>query len=162
MAENFEVKIQGAFLRNPEGTMKIFDEEIERLISELTAYAQRQVFKYTPFAFGDLQSSIQKTMRGKGIKIEGRVLTPSSYGRFVETGLPAHYPNIDNLAKWVRLKLGISDERKLVRITRLVARKIKRFGISPSSMFLRAYMDTESFAQSLIKRTETAFIQRLS
>jgi hypothetical protein len=121
----------------------------------------RKVLHGTPVFQGDLSRSIQREWGGEMLNLHGKVYSNSSYVEFIETGLPARYPNYAHLAEWVRLKLGYSG-RAVFAVTRAVGRKIGMQGIKGRFMFRDGLEKSQNYLNQIFKNAEARIANLIS
>lgn len=154
-----QVKIQGFFLENPDRALSIFEEEFSKSLETATSFLMRAVLRGAPVHTGTLRSSVFREIRGTGLSLKGIVATNLAYSRFIETGKPAHEPNYDNLANWIRMKMGLSG-RHLHAVLQVVARQIRTRGVRPRRMFEKAFNLGKNTVQGMLDQTATRIIER--
>jgi len=154
-----EIKLQGLFLKDPERALSIFGEEFGKALDEATSFLMRQVIRGTPVHTGALRGSIFREIRGRGLDIRGIVATNLAYSSFIETGLPAHTPNYDNLAGWIRLKMGLSG-KDLYAMLQVIAGNIKERGIRPHFMFKKAFDAGKMQVQKMLDKAAKRVVER--
>lgn len=120
-----EIKFKGMFLSNPSMALRVFEKEFGKALDTSLALFYRLVVRGTPVHGGGYKNSIFREKRGRGLALHGIVGTPLPQGGFIETGKPAHFPNVDNLRDWVRLKLGVSGQQ-LDKLTFVIGRSLAR------------------------------------
>lgn len=83
----------------------------------------------------DLSNSFSLVMMNGKASVESN----SPYAHFVDRGmLGGHIVNIDALRDWVRIKVGIDDEKELESVTWAIAHKIQKEGIKPTRFAKKA------------------------
>lgn len=160
-----DARVRGLFLQNPEKAATIFADEFRKFLDEATSFTLRRVVIGTPVFSGTLRGSMFREIRGRAMQQYGVVATPLHYARPIETGgFPPKYPNIGNLADWVRLKLGITEPEDIDRVTFLIARAIKsRAGFKKAHwMFRNAFKAIYLKAQGMLDKAANRVIQRWS
>lgn len=110
--------------------------ELMAAMTEADLLVLREVQERTPRAQGTLRSSEHHVERLRGpFAVEGLVGSPLNYAQPVELGTRPHFPPVEALIDWVKVKFGISDERLARSAAYLVARKISRVGTKGAAMF---------------------------
>lgn len=61
-------------------------------------------------------------------RVLGAVASPLAYAEWVEIGTRPHMPPSEALHEWVRVKLGITDEKEIEETAERIAWKIARYG----------------------------------
>ena len=103
----------------------------KRALTDLTRQVQGKAKENTPKAFGKLQGSIGKSVRG----LTGEVFVGENYGIYVEKGTRPHFPPVEALRAWCALKLGDGA------LAYAVAKKIGEKG-TKSQPFLEPAVDS--------------------
>lgn len=112
----------------------------------------------TPFGpkpLGLLASSVRSELRDESGRAIGRVfLAPPAdrYGLFVEVGTRPHFPPLAPLERWVRKRLGVTDDRQAREIAFLVGRKIARRGTAGHFLFERAFQQNQARVLPILER----------
>lgn len=164
---NFKIdistKIQGLLLKDINRAIKIIEEELEKIFTEILLFLREKVKDNTPEWNGNLIRSITMgNIRGSGLGIYGSTFTNIIYGQFIETGQPIHnFPNFNNLADWVRSKLKLEGS-DLYLVTRVIQRKIANSGIKGHFMFQKGFEDGEREIPKMLDRMMKNVESRLS
>ena len=159
MRFDVQLNITGMFLKDPKKAMGIFAEEFGKLFEEATSFCMRAVVRGTPVFRGALSEATFREVRGTGLALHGLVANPLAYAGFIETGRPAHTPDFNQLAEWVRTKMGL-EGAPLYAVTRAIAQKISKSGIRPRSMFQKGFETAKMEIPKMIEKTESRIIQR--
>jgi hypothetical protein len=141
MAEPF-VRIEPL---NVEGAQRAFEvapqamrDEMLRAMTLADELLVREAAERAPAAHGTLRSSIFGEEWIAGDSVLGLVASPLEYAVYVELGTKPHFPPIEPLIDWVRVKFHKSEEEAR-GIAFLVARKIAERGTLGVGMFNRAF-----------------------
>lgn len=110
-------------------------QELLAAMTEADGKLEEQVKELTPRASGGLKSSIIGEEKVREFGVEGLIGSPLNYAMPVELGTRPHFPPVDALVDWVKLKFGISSEKEARGVAFLVARKISRAGTRGQNMF---------------------------
>jgi hypothetical protein len=162
MADPFKIDIDAsevvnlaeAWERAPEMAM----EETARFVLEGELLLERETKENTPKATGLLSQSIfAREPAVLADQVIGVVGTAMAYAVPVELGTKPHFPPIQPLADWARLKLGIAPE-DAERVGFLIARKISIRGTEAAEMFGRAFRDN----QAQVEAISLAGLQRIA
>ena len=139
----------------------ILDQEIERLLEEVTQEAERRVSVKTPVgATSNLLGSVFGEVRGTPAR-EGVVGWNAPYGIIVEMGRrPGKFPPIGPIELWVRRKLGVPADRSRA-VAFLVARKIARKGTKGQKIFERMFSEMQPVFQAGLNRMGERIAARL-
>lgn len=118
-------------------------EELLAAMTEADALLLREVKERTPTAHGLLRSSEYGVERVNELGVEGFVGSPLNYAEPVDLGTRPHFPPVEALIDWVKVKLGISDEKQARGVAFLIARKISRVGTKGVGMFEQGFAAVE-------------------
>lgn len=118
----------------------------------LEGFAVEEITNAEPYpavATGELARSVVTTRVDDGaiVKVE------APHGVFMEEGTRPHFPPLQPLEDWVRVKGFATDEAAVRRIAWAIAEKIARDGIAPRHFFAKAVRRLE---QGQIIPTEIA------
>lgn len=117
----------------------IVREELLAAVTESDQLLEREVKDLTPTASGVSRASIFSREQVFGDSGLGVVGTAQPHVAYVELGTRPHFPRVEALEDWVRVKLGISDEKKIHGVAYLIARKIAARGTLGVGMFHRTW-----------------------
>ncbi|WP_119304958.1 hypothetical protein [Dongia deserti] len=136
-------------------------EELVNGVWEASLYLERLVKDNTETASGNLRSSVgAREPRRIGEDVIGVVGTSLGYAIPVELGTKPHFPPVQALSEWARLKFGLPPE-EAEEVGYAVARKIAREGTKGHFMFQRAFSDGEATVQAILTRAAERGLQRL-
>lgn len=100
---------------------------LDRAQAETLREAQSAASQYD--AFGTNKLAIHGEKPSAYIR---EVVTGTNYAAYLENGIGAGtFPNVTDLAAWIKRKLGISDIREIDRKAYLIGRSIQQKGIKP-------------------------------
>jgi hypothetical protein len=122
-----------------EASPRIMAEELLAAMTEVDLHLQREVADRTPTAYGTLRDSIFSEERIQGDGVLGVVASPLTYAEYVEVGTKPHFPPLEPLRDWVRVKFGLTDETEIRGAAFRVARAISIRGTLGVGMFNRAF-----------------------
>ena len=161
MEIEIKLNLKGMLLKDPNKAMDILEDELGKLFEEGLAFIHSRVLKATPVWQGHLSENIARgPISGSGLGIHGTVFSNIIYGNFIEEGFPIHaIPNIENLADWVKAKMGLSGS-DLYMVSRAIARKIASYGIKGRFMFKKGFEEGERELPKMIERAESRIIGR--
>lgn len=125
-------------------------EELGAAVAEADALLATQVEAYTPVASGILAGGITHVEQVSETGVIGMVFSSSPYAEPVELGTKPHFPPIEPLIDWVKVKLGV-PEKDARSVAFLVARKISRVGTKGAFMFRRALEQQEAALQRIFE-----------
>lgn len=121
---------------------QIAQAQLEQFMEGATLHVQGEVQERTPAAHGTLKQSITSEVEVLADSVIGVVGTPLSYAIPVELGTRPHFPPVDAIEDWVRVKLGITGpEARGVAFA--IARKIAARGTQGAFMFQNAMAAAE-------------------
>jgi hypothetical protein len=150
-------ELQGAWEQAPQ----ICREELEAAMYEADTLVEREVSEQTPRAHGLLAGSLTSEVQVGEDNVIGMVGTSMSYAAPVEIGTRPHFPPIEPLIDWVRVKLGVS-EKEARGVAFLVARKISRVGTQGAHMFERGFAAVEAGIEEIFQRALGRIVARLA
>jgi len=107
---------------------KVIDKLVDDISDDIIK-TSRKILKTEDINFtGGLSNKISKYKIGE----QKYIVYGSPYAELVEDGMPpGGYIDIAKLREWVRVKVGITDERALGVVTGNIFNKIKKEGIEP-------------------------------
>ncbi len=155
-------QLQANYERSPE----IVREELLRAMTESDLLLEREVqdgeamTKAT--ASGLLRASITHEQRVEGLGVEGFVGSPLNYVRPVELGTRPHFPPLEPLMDWVRLRFPVRSDAEVRSIAYLVARKISRVGTKGKEIFGRALATAEPQIAAIFEVARDRIAARLA
>ncbi len=103
-------------------------EELEAAITEADLLVLREVQDQWPHASGISRASMHTQEVVEGLRVEGFVGSPLHYVEAADLGTRPHFPPIDALVDWVRLRFNVSSEAQAEGIARAIAWKIYHRG----------------------------------
>lgn len=114
---------------------KIVREELLRSMVEVDALLEREVKDATPTATGITRASIfsREEMLPDGVL--GVISSSQPHVAYVELGTRPHFPPVEALQDWVRVKFAYTSEREIRSTAFLIARAIARDGTEGAHMF---------------------------
>lgn len=136
---------------------------IERGLTRSTALLRRAVETNirTPYgakppavAFGVLANSVAAEVSQKRTRAVGRVFVKAPadrYGVFVEFGTSPHWPPLNPLLSWARVKFNMTDPKKIRATAWAVAANIAKLGTQGHFMFSRAHQENEKKVVSIME-----------
>lgn len=151
-------KLQAQMAKAPE----IVREELLAAVTEADLLLLRGVQERTPTATGLLRSSehnVETVVEPFGV--EGLVGSPLNYAQPVDLGTRPHFPPVAALMDWVKLKLGITDEKEARSVAFLVARKISKEGTKGAEMFGQAFAAMEPQVRQIFDMAQQRIGARL-
>lgn len=159
----YEIDVQGMkeleaqLARNP----RVVLEELEAAVTEADLLLEREVKENMPTAHGTLRASVFHEETVGDANVIGLVGTPLNYAVPVELGTKPHFPPVDALIDWVKVKFGISSDKEARGAAFLVARKISRVGTKEQRPFGRAFQAAESQVRAIFDRASERIAARL-
>jgi hypothetical protein len=140
---------------------QIVSEELERFMEGATLFLEGEVKERTPAAHGTLKQSFTSEVRRLSDSVIGVVGSPLAYAIPVELGTRPHFPPVDALMDWVKVKLGI-DGPEARNVAFLVARKIAARGTQGAFMVKKAFDAGKAELERQFRITVEAVKRRLS
>lgn len=110
-------------------------EELGRAITEADLLLEREIRDAWPRASGISRASMHTVERVDGLKVEGFVGSSLNYVRPVDLGTRPHFPPVDALIDWVKLRFQVSSEAQARGIAFVIARKIAARGTKGAFVF---------------------------
>ncbi len=162
MELNIEVKVN-KFTELLERFHLELQRGIERGLTRSTALLRRAVetnirtplgAKPPAVAFGVLANSVTAEVSQERTRAVGRVFVKAPadrYGVFVEFGTSPHWPPLNPLLSWARVKFNMTDPKKIRATAIAVQDKISRFGTKGHFMFTRAHQENEEKVVSILE-----------
>lgn len=141
-------QLGAGFQRAPEMTMR----ELEAAVTEADLLIEREVQDRMPTARGLLRASVfhEETVNDTGVT--GLVATPLIYAEPVELGTKPHFPPVDALIDWVKLKLGISSDKAARGAAFAIAKKISLRGTPAQYPFRDTFLALEAQVHAIFDR----------
>lgn len=116
--------------------------DLERFMHAATLYLQGEIQERTPAAHGTLRGSWTNDVERAGENVIGVVGTPLAYATPVDLGTRPHFPPVEALMDWVKVKFGVPDSEAR-SIAFLIARKIAAKGTQGAGMLEAAIAAAE-------------------
>jgi hypothetical protein len=151
-------ELDAAFRKAPD----IVREELLAALTEADQLLEREVKDKMPTASGLSRASIfsrEQVLPDGGIGVVG---TSELHVAYVELGTRPHMPPVEALEDWVRMKLGISDEKKIHGVAYLVARKIAMRGTLGVGMFHRTWAQQRPAVVAMFERAHQRIVARIA
>jgi len=136
-------------------------EELEAAVTEADLLLEREVKENMPTAHGTLRASVFHEERVNDEGVIGLVGTPLNYIVPVELGSRPHFPPIEPLIDWVKVKFGISGDKAARGAAFAVARKIAMRGTKEQRPFGRAFQSMEPQVRAMFDRAMGRIAARL-
>lgn len=136
-------------------------EEMLRATTEADMLLEREVKDLTPTATGLSRASIisrEQTIESGALGVVGTTLPHVAY---VELGTKPHFPPVQAIEDWVRVKFGYSDEKKIAAAALAIARKIAVRGTLGVGMFHRTWARHQPQVVAIYERAVERIAQRL-
>jgi hypothetical protein len=140
---------------------QIAREELQTAMDLSVVHLEAEVKDRTPTAFGTLRASIFGETRLADDGLIGVVASPLAYAAYVELGTKPHFPPVEALLDWVKVKFGLTDEADIERAAFLVARKIAAHGTEGAKMFEQAFNANRVQLEALWARVPDKIAARL-
>jgi hypothetical protein len=151
-------RLQAQMAQSP----NVVREELLTAMTEADLLVEREVKERTPHAHGLLRDSIRGVETVVGLGVEGFVGTSLSYVQPVELGTRPHFPPVEALIDWVKVKLGIQSDREARGVAFLIARKIAAKGTKGAEMFAHTLQAVEAQVRAIFSRAQDRIAARLA
>lgn len=151
-------EIDVAFRQAPD----IVREELLAAVTESDQLLEREVKDLTPTASGVSRASIFSHERALPDGAIGGVATAMPHVAYIELGTKPHFPPVEALEDWVRIKLGISDEKRIHDVAYLIARKIAARGTLGVGMFHRTWARHQDAVARMFERARDRIAARIA
>lgn len=147
-----------AFRRAPE----IARDELMGAMREADMLLEREVVDATPTATGNSRKSIFSREESLPDGAIGVVATSQPHVAYLELGTRPHFPPVDALEDWVRVKFGYTDEQQIHGAALAIARKIAARGTLGVGMFHRTAARLTPTIRDIFSRAHARFVRRLA
>lgn len=143
-----------AFKRAPD----MVREELLRAATTVDLWLLGEVKEAMPTATGLTRASLfhRETALPEGAI--GVVASAQPHVVYVELGTKPHWPNMQALRDWVRIKFGLTEEKEIRSVAYLVGRKISLRGTEAVHVFKNA----ATAAQPMIDQVASRMMQRIA
>lgn len=150
-------RVEEAFRRCPE----IAQDELWATMVAVDALLEREVKDATPTATGLTRGSIFS----RETKVPGGVLgvvgSAQPHIVYVELGTQPHFPPVEAIEDWVRVKFALNDEAEIERAALAIARKIAARGTLGVGMFHRTFTRLQPALETLFARSRDRIVSRM-
>lgn len=143
-------------------TAAIARSELHVAMVEATALLEREVKDATPTATGLTRGSIGSFITESPDGLLGVVGSAQPHVAYVELGTRPHFPPLEPIQDWVRVKLAISDETDIEAAALAIARKIAARGTLGVGMFHRTWARLEPQVQAIFSRARDRIAARMA
>jgi len=150
--------LQASVARNPQ----VVQEELAAAVTEADLLLTREVQDAMPRASGLLAQSVFHEEQVSESGAIGVVATPLIYAAPVELGTKPHFPPIEPLIDWVKVKLGITGDKEARGVAFLIARKISRVGTKEQRPFGLVFQAHESQVDEIFSRAVGRIAARMA
>lgn len=151
-------QLDAAFRQAPE----IVRQELLAAVTEADQLLEREVKDKTPTATGGSRASIFSREQALDAGAIGVVGSAQPHIAYVELGTKPHFPPVEALEDWVRVKLGISDEKKIHGVAMAIARKIAVRGTLGVGMFHRTWAQQLPAVVAMFERARDRIVARMA
>lgn len=167
----------GKFSRLDEQIWLPGHDAMSEAVQQIEAEAKDNLLRNDSVAFGHLRASIASDVQVSETAIEGRVGTNLIYARPVEFGTKPHWPPLQPLVEWVRIKqlagaystktrrrLGSKalQQRQDIAVARAVQVKIARRGTKARPFFFPAVEAKKDEVLRLIERGVEQMVRKFN
>jgi hypothetical protein len=137
-------------------------DELAKFADAAALFMQGEIQERTPTAQGNLRASfIAQDPERLAEGVIGQVGTSLNYAVPVELGTKPHFPPVDAVLDWVKVKLGV-PETQAHGVAFAIARKIAQRGTKGAFMVQRAIEDNEAEVQRQFAATVETIKARLA
>ena len=140
----------------------ILNAELHRALLEATALLEREVKDATPTATGLTRASIGSFITEIPDGLLGVVGSAQPHVEYVELGTRPHFPPLEPIQDWVRVKFGISEQSEIEAAALAIARKIAVRGTLGVGMFHRTWARLEPQVQAIFSRAADRIVSRMA
>lgn len=165
-----QISIDFEQLRSLEANLRaapgVVREELLAAMTEADMLLLREVKERMPSgafgASGGMKGRSFNEERVGEIGVEGFVGSSAPYTEYVELGTRPHFPPIEALIDWVKVKFSISDDREARGVAFLVARKISRVGTKGAGMFAQGFAAVEPQVRAIFNAAADRIAMRVT
>ncbi|MDA8107566.1 MAG: hypothetical protein M0015_02925 [Betaproteobacteria bacterium] len=136
--------------------------ELAAAMTEADSLLEREVKEATPTAHGLLRGSIFGVEEVSATQVLGVVGTAMQHAIPVELGSKPHFPPIEPLIDWVRVKLGITGDKEAKGVAFAIARTIASRGTLGVGMFHRTFARLQPQLNAIFARARDRIVARLA
>lgn len=151
-------ELDAAFRQAP----NIVREELLAAVTEADQLLEREVKDKMPTATGLSRASVFSREQVLGDGGIGVVATSQPHVAYVELGTRPHFPPVEALEDWVRVKLGISDEKRIHGVAYLIARKIAARGTLGVGMFHRTWAQQRPAVERMFEAARNRIVAHMA
>lgn len=141
---------------------EITQAELHRAMFEATVLLEREVKDATPTATGLTRASIGSFVTDVPDGLLGVVGSAQPHVEYVELGTRPHFPPLEPIQDWVRVKFGISEESEIEAAALAIARKIAARGTLGVGMFHRTWARLGPQVETLFSRARDRIAARMA
>lgn len=149
-------ELENAFRQAPE----IVQQELSAFLQAAAQHLRSEVVDRTPAAMGTLRGSITASVDRMADGMLGVVGTAQPYAVPVELGTKPHFPPVQALEDWVRVKLGLTGKEGR-GVAFAIARKISKTGTKGHFMFRDAFVANQAEVQRQFEATAARIVARI-
>lgn len=162
MKASLDIQGWGPFAAAFRQAPDIVRQELLAAVTEADQLLEREVKDKTPTATGGSRASIFSREQALESGAIGVVGSAQPHIAYIELGTKPHFPPIEALEDWVRVKLGISDEKKIHDVAFLVARKIAARGTLGVGMFHGTWARQQDAVVAMFERARDRIVARMA
>lgn len=151
-------ELRAAWRQAPE----IVRAELTAAMGEADSLLEREVKEATPTAHGLLRGSIFGVEEVSDTQVLGVVGTAMKHAIPVELGSKPHFPPIEPLIDWVRVKLGITGDKEAKAAAFAIARTIASRGTLGVGMFHRTFARERAHLDTIFAGARNRIAARLA
>lgn len=151
-------KLKAQYASSPD----VVVQELSAAMTEADLLIEREVKERTPKAHGLLRESVIGVESINGLHVEGFVSSPLAYAVSVELGTKPHFPPIDALVDWVKVRFGVQSDKVARGIAFMIGRKIAVRGTKGAFMFERTFQAMDGQVTEIFGRAQQRIVDRLA
>ena len=140
---------------------QVVREELERAVVESDELVLREVQDAWPHASGVSRESMFARELVDGLRVEGFVGSSLDYVQPVDLGTKPHFPPIEPLVDWVKIRFAVSSEQQAEHIARAIAWKIFHRGTEGAHVFPQVLARLEPQLGEIFEHAEERIANRI-
>ena len=140
---------------------QVVREELEAGIVEADELLLREVQDAWPHASGISRESMHARELVDGLQVQGFVGSSLDYVQPVDLGTKPHFPPIEPLVDWVKIRFAVTSEQQAEHIARAIAWKIFHRGTEGAHVFPEVLARLEPQLQQIFKDREARIANRI-
>lgn len=131
------------------------DDEHRRLLTDITTDVKTRIELNLAALDINYTGTLSKSFQTNVTPLGGEIYTKNPYAGFVEFGSPrGEYVPFEKLLRWVKVKLGIANEKKANDVTWKIRNKIHQSGIEETRFFRKAVKKFTKLQRAHARKTK--------